>query len=60
MSLSEAHWGFVVAAYAITAVVLVGLTLAIAIDFRRQRRVLAGLEAEGARRRPSAAGDGDR
>lgn len=54
MSVSDAHWGFVIAAYAITTIVLVGLVVVIAIDFRRQRRVLAGLEAEGARRRAPA------
>ncbi len=40
------HIGFIVAAYAVTAVVLLGLVAAILVDGRAQRRLLAQLEAE--------------
>jgi heme exporter protein CcmD len=51
------HAGFILAAYLATAAILIGLTLAILIDRRAQRRALAALEERGAGRR---AGGGDR
>lgn len=45
------HAGFIWAAYAITALVVGGLTIWIIATDRRQRRLLARLEAGGARRR---------
>lgn len=47
----SAHDGFIVAAYGVTAVVLVALVLWVAIDGRAQRRRLADLEARGITRR---------
>ncbi len=46
-----AHLGFIVAAYAVTAVVLVGIVAWIVVDGRSQRRRIADLEARGVRRR---------
>ncbi len=45
------HTGFIVAAYAVTAVVLVALVLWVALDARLQKRRLADLDARGIRRR---------
>lgn len=45
------HGGFIVAAYLLAAVVLVGLGLWIVFDGRAQKRRLAELEARGVRRR---------
>jgi heme exporter protein D len=42
------HLGFIVAAYAGTALITAGLILWILLDHRAQRRALAGFEAEGA------------
>jgi heme exporter protein D len=47
------HLGFIVAAYAVTAVVLVGIVAWIIVDGRNQRRRIADLEARGVRRRSS-------
>ena len=49
----SAHAGFIIAAYGVTAVVLVALTLWIVVDGRAQRRRLAELEARGITRRSS-------
>ena len=38
------HFGFVVAAYAIAAVVILGMILVVAADFRAQTRALRALE----------------
>jgi heme exporter protein CcmD len=48
--------GFVVASYAVTAAVLLGLIAAVVIDLRRQKQRVADLEAAGGRRRAPAAG----
>lgn len=48
--------GFVVAAYAISAVVLGALTAYVVWDFRRQKAMLAKLEAQGKPRRRAAMG----
>ncbi len=45
------HAGFIVAAYALALVLVAGLLAWIVLDYRRQRRLLAELEARGARRR---------
>ncbi len=54
MSWLSGHTGFVFAAYAITAVVLVGITASILLDGRRLKRRIAELEARGVRRRSAA------
>lgn len=51
-----AHWGFIIASYAATVVVLGGLFLWIVLDGRRQRRAIADLEARGVRRRSAGRG----
>lgn len=53
-----AHAGFIVAAYLLAAVVLVGMIAWIVIDGRAQRRRIADLEARGVRRRSAARKDG--
>jgi heme exporter protein D len=52
------HAGFIVASYAAAAIVVVGLTAWVMLDFHAQRRNLAELEARGITRRssPSQAG----
>jgi len=47
------HLGFIVAAYAVTVAVLVGVVGWIVLDGRSQRRRIADLEARGVRRRSS-------
>jgi heme exporter protein D len=42
---------FIVASYALAALVVAGLIGWIALDYRRQRRTLRDLEASGVRRR---------
>jgi heme exporter protein D len=54
VSFLTGHAGFVFAAYAITAVVLVTMTAAILVDGRRLKRRIAELEARGVRRRSAA------
>jgi heme exporter protein D len=46
-----AHGGFILAAYLLTLVVLIGMVLWIILDGRAQRRRIADLEARGVRRR---------
>jgi heme exporter protein D len=45
------HAAFIVASYAVAALVVLGLIAWVLADFRAQRRVLADLEARGMRRR---------
>jgi heme exporter protein D len=45
------HGFFIVAAYAVTAVVVGGLILRAVLEHRAQRRALAALESRGVRRR---------
>jgi heme exporter protein D len=52
-----AHWGFIVAAYAMAATVIAVLIAWVVLDYRGATRTLAELEARGLRRR-SAAQDG--
>ncbi|HEY8566121.1 MAG TPA: heme exporter protein CcmD [Beijerinckiaceae bacterium] len=47
----SSHGGFILAAYAVTALVLAALILRAVIGERRVRRQLAELESRGARRR---------
>ncbi len=49
------HGGFILAAYLVTAIVLVGVLLWIVLDGRSQQRRLADLEARGVRRRSAGA-----
>jgi heme exporter protein D len=49
------HAGFILAAYGVTFVAIAGLALAIVADDRKQRRLLAGLERKGIRRRSAGA-----
>ena len=51
------HGGFILAAYAVTALVLLGLVVWIVVDGRAQRRRIAELEARGVRRRSAGKGD---
>jgi heme exporter protein D len=41
------YTGFIVAAYGVAAIVVVGLTAWVALDHRAQARALADLEAKG-------------
>jgi heme exporter protein D len=45
------HADFILAAYAITAVVIAGLIIWVVADHRAQTRALAELDARGVRRR---------
>lgn len=49
------HAGFIVAAYGAVVVILGGLTLAILLDHRAQKRALDALEQRGAGRRSGGA-----
>ena len=48
------HGGFILAAYAVTVLILAGIFLWIILDGRAQKRRLAELEARGIRRRSAA------
>ena len=50
------HAGFILAAYLVTALVLVCLFLWVVADGRLQKRRLAELEARGIKRRSAGAG----
>jgi heme exporter protein D len=45
------HTGFIVAAYAVAGLVVLGLIAWVAADYEAQRRLLADLEARGVKRR---------
>jgi heme exporter protein D len=47
------HAAFILAAYAVTTLVVAGLVLRAVLDYRAQKRQLADLEARGTRRRSS-------
>jgi heme exporter protein D len=49
------HAGFIVAAYAVAALVLVALVAWVALDYRAQRRRIETLEARGVTRRSERA-----
>jgi heme exporter protein D len=46
-----AHWGFVLMAYGLTALVMAALIVWVILDGRRHAKTLADLEARGIRRR---------
>jgi len=48
------HAAFIVASYAIVAVVMIGLVVWLFLDGRRYQRALEALEARGVRRRSRA------
>jgi len=52
VDLSSAHIGFVLVAYTLTAVVLLGLTVWIVVDLKAQRSALSRLEDGSAGHRP--------
>ncbi len=52
--MSVPHIGFIVAAYAVTTVVVGGLVVAALLDGRALRRALKALDARGAGRRTEA------
>jgi len=43
--MSDAHWGFIIAAYAVAALVIGGITLKIVIDYGALKRALGRLAA---------------
>jgi heme exporter protein D len=49
-------WGFITASYLVTAVVMAGLVVWLAMDHRQVTRRLAVLDARGVRRRSASAG----
>lgn len=51
-----AHLGYVLAAYGVSAVAIIGLVAAILFDQHRQKKALRDLEAGGMRRRSARAG----
>lgn len=46
----EPHLGFIVAAYAVTAVVILATIAAVALDYRAQKEAVARLSRASARR----------
>jgi heme exporter protein D len=50
------HASFIVASYAVVAVVMAGLVAWLVLDGRRHRRALEALEAQGIRRRSQQSG----
>ncbi len=52
------HAAFIIASYAVVAVVMLGLIAWLLADGRRHQRALAALEARGVRRRSSAEDNG--
>jgi len=52
-----AHAAFVVAAYAVAALIVIALTGWVALDYRAQKRRLAKLEADGVKRRSGRTSD---
>ena len=53
------HFGFIVAAYAVTVVVMLAMVIAVLLDGRAQRRLLAKLETRSGAHRAGAAAPGD-
>jgi heme exporter protein D len=56
MMAQGAHWGFVLTAFGVVAVVVAALIAWVVLDGRRHRRTLAALEAQGVRRRSTRDG----
>lgn len=54
--LSDPHFGYIAASYAIVAVVALALIIWIRVDYRVQRKLLDELEARGVRRRSERRG----
>ena len=52
------HAAFIIASYAIVAIVMLGLVAWLIVDGRRQQRILDDLEARGVRRRSRGAETG--
>ncbi|WP_020187960.1 heme exporter protein CcmD [Methylopila sp. 73B] len=52
--MTDAHFGYIAASYAIAFAVIAGLILWTALDQRAQRRALAELEARSGRQRPAS------
>lgn len=52
--MSDPHAFFIIASYAVTALTCLGLVAWIVLDHRRQKALLADLEARGVRRRSGA------
>jgi heme exporter protein D len=50
------HAGFIIAAYALAALVVIGLIAWVLADYAAQRRLLADLEARGVTRRSDSSG----
>jgi heme exporter protein D len=50
------HAGFIIAAYAIAALVVISLIAWVLADYAAQRRLLADLEARGVARRSDSSG----
>lgn len=50
------HAAFIIASYAVVAIVMIGLVAWLVLDGRRQQRTLDDLEARGVRRRSSGEG----
>ncbi len=57
MSALGPHAGFIVAAYAVAALVLLALIAWVALDYRAQRRQIDALEARGVTRRSERAAE---
>jgi heme exporter protein D len=53
--MSDPHAGFILASYAVTVVTCLGLIAWIVVDHRRQKAVIAELEARGVTRRSGRA-----
>jgi heme exporter protein D len=51
MNALGSHADFIVAAYAVAALIVVGLTVWVALDYRAQRAMLNELDKAGAKRR---------
>ena len=52
------HASFILAAYTVAVLIVAALIAWVVIDHRRQRRILADLEAEGVTRRSERASEG--
>ena len=50
--MNDPHIGFVIAAYAVAAIVLVGMVVAVFADYRAQRRTLKRLESRDGQAEP--------
>jgi heme exporter protein CcmD len=49
---SDPHIGFVIAAYALAAIVLIGMVVAVFADYRAQRQALRRLESRDEQAEP--------